>query len=244
MSPSPAPTSIAAVTARCLAAALVAALGSLALAQGQQPPPRSRAAGQPAKGQPPAAQEQRPTFRTEANFVRVDVYPTAGGKPVTDLKQEDFEVLEDNVPQEVRTFEHVVVQAPTSEEMAARPEPNTVEQSRQMAAESKARLFVLYLDTYHISRSGAMSVRDALVRFLRKGARPGRPDRGHDARVVGVHADLRAPHRDASRTWWTSSTAGAGATRLPSTTRSKSSTCSAIRRRSARAARCRRSPAR
>jgi len=30
-------------------------------------------------------QQPRPTFRTEANFVRVDVYPTAGGKAVTDL---------------------------------------------------------------------------------------------------------------------------------------------------------------
>ena len=167
MSPSPAPTSVAAVTARCLAAVLVAALGSLALAQGQQPQ-----RGLTGQAPSPVGQEQRPTFRAEANFVRVDVYPTAGGKPVTDLKMEDFEVLEDNVPQDVRTFEHVVVQAPTSEELAAAPEPNTVEQSRQMAAESKARLFVLYLDTYHISRSGAMSVRDALIRFLRKALGP------------------------------------------------------------------------
>ena len=167
MPPSPAPRSVAAVTMRCLTAALVAALGALALAQGQ-PPPR----GQTGQPQPPVGQEQRPTFRSEVNFVRVDVYPTAGGKPVTDLKQEDFEVFEDNVPQEVRTFEHVVVRAPTAEEAAAAPEPNTIEQSRQMAAESKARLFVLYLDTYHISQSGAMVVRDALVRFLRKALGP------------------------------------------------------------------------
>ncbi len=181
MSPSPAPASVAAITARCLTAALVAVLGAVALAQGPQPPPTPQkppaAAAQPPQGQtgqprPPAGQEQRPTFRAEANLVRVDVYPTAAGKPVTDLKLEDFEVLEDNVPQEVRTFEHVVVQAPTSEELAARREPNTIEQSRQMAAESKARLFVLYLDTYHISRNGAMSVRDALVRFLRKALGP------------------------------------------------------------------------
>jgi VWFA-related protein len=167
MSPSLAPTSVNALTARCLAAALLAGLGALALAQGQQPP-QVRTGQAP----PPAAQEQRPTFRTETNFVRVDVYPTAGGKPVTDLEMGDFEVLEDGVPQQVRTFEHVVVQAPTSEEMAARPEPNTVAQSRQMAAESKARLFVLYLDTYHISKGGAMSVRDALIRFLRKALGP------------------------------------------------------------------------
>src|SRR3954465_3187486 len=42
----------------------------------------------PAQGgsqQPPPA-----TFRTEANFVRVDVYPTQNGVPVQDLKAEDF----------------------------------------------------------------------------------------------------------------------------------------------------------
>ncbi len=181
MPSSTASTSVAGVTARCLAAALVAALGSLALAQGQQAPPATQkppaVASQPPQGQvgqgpPPANQEQRPTFRAEANFVRVDVYPTAGGKPVTDLHQEDFELSEDNVPQEIRTFEHVVVQAPTALEVESLPEPNTVEQSREMAAESKARLFVLFLDTYHISRGGAMTVRDALIRFLRRALGP------------------------------------------------------------------------
>jgi VWFA-related protein len=165
-----------------LAATLVAALGSLLLAQGQQPPPPTTqkppvTQGQPpqsqtGQGQPAQGQDQRPTFRAEANFVRVDVYPTAGGKPVTDLRQEDFDLLEDNVTQQIRTFEHVVVQAPTTEERANVAEPNTVAQSREMVAESKARLFVLFLDTYHISRSGAMSVRDALVRFLGRALGP------------------------------------------------------------------------
>jgi VWFA-related protein len=38
--------------------------------------------------------------------------------------------------------------------------------------ESKARLFVLFIDTYHISRGGAMTVRDALIRFLRRALGP------------------------------------------------------------------------
>jgi VWFA-related protein len=105
-------------------------------------------------------------FRAGANFVRVDAYPTANGKPVLDLKQEDFEVSEDGVPQKVETFEHVVIQAPTVLDRARAPEPNTVAQSREMAAESKARLFVLFLDTYHISTEGAMNSRAALTRFL------------------------------------------------------------------------------
>jgi VWFA-related protein len=175
----PLPTSSAADArhaSRFLAATLAAALGSLVLAQGQ-PPPQAPPAAQGQQGQAPAGQAQPPqgqvpTFRAEANFVRVDVYPTAGGKPVTDLRQDEFELLEDNAPQKIQTFEHVVVRAATALDEPRRAEPNTVEQSREMAAESKARLFVLYLDTYHISRSGAMNVRAALIRFLQRALGP------------------------------------------------------------------------
>jgi len=73
--------------------------GAFALA-GSQPP-----AGQAASGQ------QRPTFRTAANFVQVDVYPSANGRPVADLSKEEFEVLEDGLPQAVATFEHVSVRS-------------------------------------------------------------------------------------------------------------------------------------
>ena len=49
-------------------------------------------------------------FRAEANLMRVDVYPiTEDGQAVTDLTADDFEVREDNVPQAVAAFEHVVV---------------------------------------------------------------------------------------------------------------------------------------
>jgi len=164
-------SSAAGITGRLLVATLAAAFGSLVLAHGQQPP-TPPATQKPPATQGQAPQEQRPVFRAEANFVRVDVYPTAGGKPIVDLRQEEFEVLEDNVPQQIQTFEHVVVQAPTQQDRARAPEPNTVTQSREMAADSKARLFVLYLDTYHISQSGAMSVRDALIRFLQRALGP------------------------------------------------------------------------
>ena len=55
-------------------------------------------------------QEQPPqVFRTQANFVRVDAYPTRNGQPVLDLKAEEFEVLEDDKPQKIETFEHVLI---------------------------------------------------------------------------------------------------------------------------------------
>ena len=88
--------SVPGVLARVAAAAVLAAAVAVT---GAQTPPSG----------PPGQDPQRPTFRTEANFVRVDVYPTSGGKPLTDLSRDDFEVLEDGRPQTLATFEHVRV---------------------------------------------------------------------------------------------------------------------------------------
>ena len=60
---------------------------------------------------PAAQQPAPPTFRTGANYVRVDVYPTRNDMPVTDLRREEFEVLDDKVPQTIDEFEHVVVRS-------------------------------------------------------------------------------------------------------------------------------------
>ena len=81
--------------------------------------------------QPQPPNPSQPTFRTEANYVRVDVYPTKDGAPVTDLRQEDFEILENGVPQTIEQFERVVVRAAGAQE--TRVEPNTVAESRSMA---------------------------------------------------------------------------------------------------------------
>ena len=56
---------------------------------------------------PPPAQQQpsQPTFRTGVTIVPVDVRVLdRNGRPVTDLKQEDFTVLEDGAAQEIRHF--------------------------------------------------------------------------------------------------------------------------------------------
>jgi VWFA-related protein len=106
----------------------------------------------------------QPTFRTEANYVRVDVFPTRDGAPATDLTQADFEVLESGVPQKIEQFEHVVIRAAGSQD--ARVEPNTVGQSRSMAQSSRARLFVIFLDTYHVDVGASHAIRKPLVDAL------------------------------------------------------------------------------
>src|SRR5512140_680217 len=100
---------------------------------------------------PPAPQP--PTFRAGANFVRVDVYPTADGRSVGDLTRDEFEVLEDGVAQTIVTFEHVSVQTGTAP--GQRAEPRSVREANRMAADERNRLFVLFLDSYHVTDPNA-----------------------------------------------------------------------------------------
>jgi len=93
-------------------------------------------------------QAQPPIFRRAVNLVMVDAYPTAKDRPVLDLAQEEFEILEDGVPQKVAMFERKTFRAPVPEPLRA--EPRTVAESNRMAADPRSRVFVLYLDTYHL----------------------------------------------------------------------------------------------
>ena len=106
---------------------------------------------------------QRPTFRTEANFVRVDVFPTRDGIPIRDLTRDDFEVLEDGVPQRIENFEYVHV---TANPLADRREPNTIAESREALKNPRARVFVLFLDVPHVTIGGTWQVREPLVRLI------------------------------------------------------------------------------
>ena len=112
----------------------------------------------------PADPQQPPTFRTEANFVRVDVYPTRNGQPVPDLAREEFEVFEDDVRQSIQSFEHVMVRPAGPE--AQRAEPSSIEASRQLVANPRNRVFVLFLDTPHVTVEGGWHAREPLIRLI------------------------------------------------------------------------------
>lgn len=117
----------------------------------------------------PAAQDElpQPTFRAEANYVRVDAFPTArDGTPVTDLTAADFEVSEDRVPQKIEQFEHVVIRAAGVGE--GRPEPNTVAESRQAVRDPRARVFVLFLDPKHVEQGASRQISREIVNALNR----------------------------------------------------------------------------
>lgn len=146
-------SSVAAVrTAVLLTGAL---LGVSLLAQSAAPP------------QVPAAKDpQRPTFRGGTNLVRVDAYPSKDGKIIQGLTVEDFELLEDGVPQKIDSFQFIEYEqhTPSSE----RRDPNSQRDAFQLAADPAYRVFVIYLDNLHVQISGSHAIRRPLVTFLNR----------------------------------------------------------------------------
>jgi VWFA-related protein len=132
--------------------------------QQQQPP----ASGQPAQTPPP----QQPTFRTGVNFVRVDAIVTdKQGNPVPDLKATDFEVLEDGKPQTIESFRFVKVDgtAPLENQRPIR----TRQDEERAAANEDARIFVFFLDDYHVRLGNSMAARKPLSEFITTYLAPG-----------------------------------------------------------------------
>src|SRR5689334_2223938 len=101
----------------------------------------SRAQQAPAQGQ--TDQQPSPVFRAGINYVRVDVIVSdKNGASVGDLKQSDFEVLEDGKPQTVENFKFIKLDGGTvpTEEGPPRPIRNDDDEERE-AARDDVRLF-------------------------------------------------------------------------------------------------------
>jgi len=109
-----------------------------------------------------------PQFRGGAVLVTVDAYPQENGRIVEGLKAEDFEVFEDGKPQKVEAFDFVRVEPAPFE--AARIDPKSIGEANAAAADPKNRVFVVYLDAYHVrddgSRLSAYPLLDTLRQIL------------------------------------------------------------------------------
>jgi hypothetical protein len=132
----------------------------------RQPPAQQPASpSTPQAPQPrPTSEDQPPRFRTEANYVRVDVYPTRDGKPVEDLRVEDFDLLENGAKQQVQAFEHVVISPAGPQSM--RVEANSVRGAEQMAANPRNRVFVIFLDIPNVDIASAHHINQPLVKLI------------------------------------------------------------------------------
>ncbi|MEW5983595.1 MAG: VWA domain-containing protein [Acidobacteriota bacterium] len=119
---------------------------------------------------PPADQQkpqQPPVFRAGVNFVRVDVIVTdKDGNPVTDLTEADFEIVEDGASQAIELFKLV------SADGNPKPGGEAVKAIRSRydeeseAARDDVRLFVIFLDDYHVRLGSSMRVRGPLSQWV------------------------------------------------------------------------------
>src|SRR5262249_43708707 len=117
-----------------------------------------------------AQNPQVPIFRGGANLVLVDAYPRKDGHVVEGLTPKDFTITEDGVPQVVEQFEFVRVEPATEDE---RRDPRNQKEMLQAAADPHDRVFVMFLDTYHVTQAASRRARAPLINLLEHVLGPG-----------------------------------------------------------------------
>ena len=139
------------------------AILALTAVHAAQPP--SQTEQKPADQQPP----QPPAFKTNINFVRVDVIVTdKPGNPIADLKESDFEVSEDGKPQKVESFKLVKLDGGIQQSISEPPRQIRTDYDEESeAARDDVRLFGVFLDDYHVRRGTSMAAANPLYRFIR-----------------------------------------------------------------------------
>ncbi|HYM25995.1 MAG TPA: VWA domain-containing protein [Vicinamibacterales bacterium] len=133
----------------------------------QQPPARPAEAAQDQTTGREGGQ-QPPSFRTNINFVRVDVIITdKAGNPISDLKESDFDVSEDNKPQKIESFKLVKLDGGIQESIKEAPRQIRTDYDEESeAGRDDVRLFGVFLDDYHVRKGTSMAAANPLYRFI------------------------------------------------------------------------------
>jgi VWFA-related protein len=138
-----------------------------------QPAQATTRAAAPTGGAQQGGDPQQPVFRGGVDFVRVDVIVSdRKAQPVTNLTQADFEVLEDGKPVPIEQFKLIKVDGNVK---PGGPPPKQIRNRNDEeleAARDDVRIFVFFMDDYHVRRGNSMSVRPALQRFIQQQLRP------------------------------------------------------------------------
>src|SRR5580765_6336187 len=154
-------------------AALVAALGSVLPAQTPQKPANGSPSAPSAPLDPSAPPDpaQQPVFRAKVNLVRVDVSVNGrNNTPLEDLQASDFLVKEDGVLQNVETVQFVKLNGQVPADQKESIDIRSPEHAEVEAGREDVRLFVLFLDDYHVDKSPQIMIplRRTLKAFVEK----------------------------------------------------------------------------
>jgi VWFA-related protein len=104
----------------------------------------------------------RPRFRAGTNLVTVDAYVSKDGTPVADLRADEVEVLEDGRPQKIEDFRLVHTRKLTTTATTS-SDPSV---SRAALTDPDARVFAIFIDTWHISGEGSRQGADPVAGLL------------------------------------------------------------------------------
>jgi VWFA-related protein len=122
---------------------------------------------------PPAASPKPPSeisFPSAVELVTVDAVVTdKKNVPIEGLKREQFTVFEDGKPQEVSSFEAIVL--PPAPPSGPRKSPSV--SSNQSAEQRSGRTFILVFDDIHLQPFQATRAKAAIDNFLKNGTRDG-----------------------------------------------------------------------
>ena len=114
--------------------------------------------------------------RINVNLVQVDAVVTdSKGKPVTDLKADDFEVLQDGAVQKITNFSYVNegVKAATPPPAPRKSVPDAAPPPVALKANQVKRVIALVVDDLGLSPSSIAQVRSALKKFVDHEIQPG-----------------------------------------------------------------------
>ena len=142
-------------------------LTSLAcLAQSPQPSPTPQTAPPPPPI--PAKVDQDDVVKITTNLVQVDAVVTRDGKPVKDLKADDFEIFEDGRKQQISSFAYISnVPGSTSALPASDKGKNTPPVvSHPLQPHEPRRVIALVVDDLGLSAESMGSVRKQLSKFI------------------------------------------------------------------------------
>lgn len=133
------------------------------LAQAQKP-------AAPVPSQTPVKVDQDDVVKITTNLVQVDAVVTKDGKPVRDLKAEDFEIYEDGHKQEISSFAFIsnVGTSSTSQPATTKPQATALPPaySKPLRPNDPRRVIALVVDDLGLSVQSMAAVRKQLRKFV------------------------------------------------------------------------------
>lgn len=127
-----------------------------------------------ASPQDPVKPSDEDVVRITTNLVQVDpVVTDSKGKPVTDLRPEEVQILEDGKPQQITNFSYIALDAPVVTKSTPPPDKNAAPAPPvRIRPDQVRRTIALVVDDLGLSFETAYYVRQALKKFLDQQMQP------------------------------------------------------------------------